>query len=71
MLDIESSNGTMLNGERIKPARYYELKSGDSIGFGFSKREFVFLGENEVEETGKKKKKKSKRSRRRHSSERD
>jgi pSer/pThr/pTyr-binding forkhead associated (FHA) protein len=68
LIDLESSNGTKLNGETIEAARYYELKSGDVVAFGFSKREFVLVGEDEAGDKRRKKKSKSKKSRRRHSS---
>lgn len=41
LLDLESTHGTRLNGERIVPARYVELLDGDVITFGNSQREFV------------------------------
>ena len=34
LMDLESRNGTELNGEPIEAARYYELRSGDLIKFG-------------------------------------
>lgn len=43
LLDLESANGTSINGERIPDRRYMELKSGDSVGFGESTREYVIL----------------------------
>jgi hypothetical protein len=30
-MDLESTNGTKLNGENIDPARYYELMEKDII----------------------------------------
>jgi len=30
IIDLESTNGTQVNGETIPPARYYELKLNDS-----------------------------------------
>ena len=46
LMDLESTNGTFLNGVRIDPARYYELKKGDVLTFGASTREYVLLTEN-------------------------
>lgn len=31
LMDLESTNGTKLNGEKIEAARYYELKNKDMI----------------------------------------
>jgi smad nuclear-interacting protein 1 len=50
VIDLGSSNGTMLNGTRVEPQRYYELKAQDCLKFGFSTREYVLMyGEMEVE----------------------
>jgi smad nuclear-interacting protein 1 len=46
ILDLESTNGTFLNGVRIDGARYYQLKKGDVLTFGGSQREYVLLTEN-------------------------
>lgn len=43
LLDLESTNGSFLNGVQIDAARYYQLKKGDVLRFGSSKREFVLL----------------------------
>ncbi|KIM43321.1 hypothetical protein M413DRAFT_69501 [Hebeloma cylindrosporum] len=43
VIDLESTNGTLVNDEAIPPARYYELKAGDVIKFGLSTREYVLL----------------------------
>jgi len=43
IMDLESTNGTFLNGTRIEPARYYEMKARDVLKFGMSSREFVLL----------------------------
>ncbi|PWN43218.1 SMAD/FHA domain-containing protein [Ceraceosorus guamensis] len=45
LLDLESANGTTLNGTELQPARYYELLSGDTIKFGASEREWTLLCE--------------------------
>lgn len=46
LMDLESTNGTFLNGVRIDAARYYQLKKGDVIKFGASAREYVLLTAN-------------------------
>ncbi|XP_005098646.1 smad nuclear-interacting protein 1 isoform X2 [Aplysia californica] len=43
IIDLESANGTYVNGEKIEAKRYYELKEKDVIKFGFSTREYVVL----------------------------
>jgi len=48
LMDLRSVNGTFLNGERIKPARYYELREKDLIRFGLSSREYVLLNADDV-----------------------
>lgn len=45
LLDLESTNGTFINGVRIDSARYYELRRGDVITLGASTREYVLLTE--------------------------
>lgn len=45
LLDLESTNGTFINGVRLDSARYYELRRGDVITFGASSREYVLLTE--------------------------
>jgi len=46
VIDLNSSNGTFLNNQKIDPQRYVELKEKDVIKFGFSSREYVLLHEN-------------------------
>ena len=46
IMDLESTNGTFLNGVRIDAARYYQLKRGDVLTFGASTREYVLMTEN-------------------------
>lgn len=46
ILDLESSNGTMVNSKKIPSARYYQLLAGDVIQFGFSTREYVLMIED-------------------------
>ena len=48
IIDLESTNGTLLNDKKIKPSRYVELVLGDCIKFGFSTREYVLLFEEAV-----------------------
>ena len=43
LIDLESSNGTLLNGEKIEASRYFEVRNGDVVKFGFSEREFVVM----------------------------
>jgi len=45
IMDLESTNGTYLNGTRVDPMRYIELLERDVIKFGNSSREFVLLHE--------------------------
>ena len=43
VMDLESANGTRVNGGRVPEGRYVEVRSGDVVGFGESEREYVFL----------------------------
>ncbi|PPR07107.1 hypothetical protein CVT24_010943 [Panaeolus cyanescens] len=43
IIDLESTNGTIVNDQTIPTARYYELKAGDVIKFGLSTKEYVLL----------------------------
>jgi smad nuclear-interacting protein 1 len=43
LIDLESANGTMLNGEKIKDSRYYEIRDKDMVKIGLSEREYVFM----------------------------
>jgi len=45
IIDLESTNGTFVNGTRVTPAQYYELREKDVLKFGFSTREYVLLHE--------------------------
>lgn len=42
-MDLESTNGTFLNGEKIEGAKYYELRHSDVLKFGGSSRDFVVM----------------------------
>jgi smad nuclear-interacting protein 1 len=43
LIDLESANGTVLDGERIESGRYHELRHADVVKFGLSEREYTFL----------------------------
>lgn len=45
LMDLGSTNGTFLNGERMEPARYYELLDQDSVKFGNSSRDYMLVHE--------------------------
>lgn len=47
IIDLESANGTFLNGMRLEAGRYYELRSKDLVKLGASTREYIFLVEDE------------------------
>jgi len=46
VIDLESTNGTLVNDETIPASRYYELRPSDVIKFGQSLREYVLLNED-------------------------
>ena len=41
VIDLESANGTMVNGEKVPEGRYVELRDKDVVTFGHSTREYV------------------------------
>lgn len=41
LIDLESANGTTLNGEEVPAGRYLELRDKDVVKFGHSTREYV------------------------------
>ncbi|KAL8893890.1 MAG: hypothetical protein Q9192_004820 [Flavoplaca navasiana] len=43
MLDLDSANGSFLNGERVEGRRYVEVRHGDVLMWGESSREYVVL----------------------------
>eukprot|EP00890_Picochlorum_soloecismus_P002979 jgi/Picsp_1/3682/NSC_06519-R1_smad nuclear-interacting protein 1 len=43
IIDLGSTNGTFLNGEKIDSERYYELLEKDLLQFGHSSREYVLM----------------------------
>ena len=45
LIDLETTNGTFLNGKQIEAAHYIELLSNDVLKFGQSNREFVLMKE--------------------------
>jgi len=46
IIDLESANGTFVNGDKIESKRYVELFEKDALKFGFSSREYILLHEN-------------------------
>lgn len=45
VMDLGSTNGTYVNGERVEAQRYVELLERDLLRFGYSSREYVLLHE--------------------------
>ena len=45
VMDLGSTNGTYVNGNRIEAQRYLELLERDLLRFGYSSREYVLLHE--------------------------
>jgi len=43
LIDLESANGSKLNGEQIEPARYYQILEKDVLKLGESTRDYVFM----------------------------
>jgi smad nuclear-interacting protein 1 len=43
VVDLDSTNGSKLNGEALTGSQYYELLHGDKMQFGFSSRKFVMI----------------------------
>ncbi|KAL9007342.1 MAG: hypothetical protein Q9173_007358, partial [Seirophora scorigena] len=43
VIDLESANGTWVNGEKVAPARYVEVRHKDVLRWGESAREYVLL----------------------------
>lgn len=48
LLDLESTNGSFLNGSKVPPARYVELRPCDVLKFGTSSREYVLMHDDLV-----------------------
>lgn len=49
IIDLESANGTFVNGNKIDPKKYVELREKDVVKFGFSTREYVLLHKDSEE----------------------
>ena len=49
-MDLESTNGTFLNDQKIDSARYVQLLNGDILKFGLSDRQYVIVKKNEEQE---------------------
>lgn len=47
LIDLGSTNGTLLNGSRIDSNRYYELLPNDILKFGSSSRDYVLIQDSE------------------------
>lgn len=43
LIDLQSANGTQLNGEQVPDRRYLELRPKDVVKFGTSDREYVAM----------------------------
>ncbi|KAM0285461.1 hypothetical protein ACHAQH_001410 [Verticillium albo-atrum] len=43
LIDLESANGTELNGKKVAESRYVELRDKDMVKFGHSTREYVIM----------------------------
>ena len=43
LIDLESANGTKLNGKKVSQSRFVELVDGDVVAFGDSEREYVLM----------------------------
>lgn len=43
LIDLESANGTKLNGKKVEASRFVELRDADVVMFGDSEREYVLM----------------------------
>lgn len=43
LIDLDSANGTKLNGKKVDASRFVELIDGDVVAFGDSEREYVLM----------------------------
>lgn len=43
LIDLGSTNGSYINGQRVEPLKYIELLEKDVLRFGYSSREYVML----------------------------
>ena len=41
LIDLESTNGTLLNGEKMIPAHFVEIKDGDIVNFGQNSVDYI------------------------------
>lgn len=48
VIDLESTNGTFVNGTEVPTSCYYELKHQDVLKFGESAREYVVMNVDEA-----------------------
>jgi len=48
IIDLDSTNGTELNGEKIESRRYFEIRTEDMVKFGESTREYIFIKDPSV-----------------------
>jgi len=49
LIDLETTHGTKINGEKMKTKKYYQLLSEDVIKFGLSSRDYIFLPQDVIE----------------------
>ncbi|KAJ1620918.1 SMAD/FHA domain-containing protein [Pavlovales sp. CCMP2436] len=49
LMDLNSTNGSYINSEKLEPQRYVELFERDVLKFGYSSRDFVLLHEDSAE----------------------
>lgn len=49
ILDLDSTNGTVLNGVKVDARRYVEIQSEDMVQFGESTREYIFIKDPSVQ----------------------
>ncbi len=50
LIDLKSTHGTFLNGQRIEDSRYYELREMDLFKLGESTREYMILHDQSAKE---------------------
>lgn len=43
LIDLDSANGTKMNGKAVEGSRFVELVDGDVVNFGESEREYVMM----------------------------
>ena len=52
-MDLKSTHGTYLNGQKIDDSRYYELREMDLFKLGESTREYMILHDQSLHEDEK------------------